>query len=324
MTERAPIPAPLKLDEQDAVLRSRLAFNDRPLKLLLRKLTQIVNAKGGAELTQAMTSFRLDLDSYILQLQRIEAVAQKTTIHEVRAFEEKATSMGKQKVDTLDSIEMLKKELIEVQQDRKNKLEYDALASEIMKYGTREELEDQLTKLRTTLSNLSEESSKYSATMAQSKIRFEGIAEQLKKLRADVGFEVGERERREVERDGEGDAEEELKSGEEAVEEAAAAVIAADVGDEEEGQSQGKGDRNALNPSAVVFKPTNASRNSTPGMPGSARGSVNGASTKRRRSARRSGGEEDEEMGESGKKRSKEEGEMSAGEAEEEEEEGAA
>lgn len=263
-----------------------------------------------------------------MHLQRVEAVANKTTVAEVRAYQDKVALMDQERVDTLESIELLKKELVYVQQDRKNKLEYDALASEIMKYGTREELETQLTNLQTTLDSLSGESAKYSEIMAQSKSRFEGIADNLKKLRADVGFEVGERERREVEREGEGDVEEEARAGDEAVEAATAAAAAVATapgamdGEEPEGdgEGQGKGNRLALNPSAAVFKPNETSRASTPGATASNRGS---AGAKRRRTARRAGDEEEEEEEEGGaQKRPREEGEMS--DADDEEEEGAA
>ena len=277
---------------------------------------------------QAIASFQLELEAFVLHLQRVEAVANKTTVAEVRAYQDKVALMDQERVDTLESIELLKKELVYVQQDRKNKLEYDALASEIMKYGTRDELETQLTNLQTTLDSLSGESAKYSEIMAQSKSRFEGIADNLKKLRADVGFEVGERERREVEREGEGDVEEETRVGDEAVEAATAAAAAAAVatapgamdGEEREGEGegQGKGNRSALNPSAAVFKPNESSRASTPGATASNRGS---AGAKRRRTARRAGDEEEEEEG-GAQKRPREEGEMS--DADDEEEEGAA
>lgn len=275
---------------------------------------------------QAMASFRVDLEAYILQIERVEAVAKMTTVAEVQAYQHMVRLMNQEKLDTVQSIEELKRELVYVQQDRKNKLEYDQLASEIMKYGTRDELESQLESLRTTIDNLTGESAKYSDIMRQSKSRFEGIAKDLKELQSDVGFEVGERERREVERDGEGDAEEEAKLGEEAMD-VTAEHTSGDGETEGQEQDNDKRGRSSLNASAAVFKPRATNRASTPGGgPGSSRSSAKGSLSKRRRSLQRADGDDvDEEHGASTIKRAREEGEMSDVEAaEEESEEGAA
>lgn len=268
-----------------------------------------------------MLAFRLELEAYILQLGRVEAVATQTTVAEVQTYKRMVELMDQEKIDTLQAIEELKRELVFVQQERKNKLEYDQLASEIMKYGTREELENQLASLRTTISNLTGESSKYTDIMEQSQSRFTGIASELKKLRADVGFEVGERERREVEREGEGEVEEERRAGEEAAEVSAAASAREDAtgegqSDSREARENTKGGRLTLNAAAAPFEP----RGSTPGVAGS----VSDALSKRRRSGRRAGAEDDDlDDDTAAKKRAREEGEMSEADAEQEEEEGA-
>jgi hypothetical protein len=270
-----------------------------------------------------MLAFRLELEAYILQLGRVEAVATQTTVAEVQTYKYMVELMDQEKIDTLEAIEELKRELVFVQQERKNKLEYDQLASEIMKYGTREELESQLASLRATISNLTGESSKYTDIMEQSQSRFIGIASELKKLRADVGFEVGERERREVEREGEGDVEEERRAGEEAAEASAAASVRDDgtkegQDDQRDAQEDNKGGgKLTLNAAAAPFKP----RGSTPGLSSS----VTDTSSKRRRSTRRAEvDDEDNEEDALAKKRAREEGEMSEeADAEQEEEEGA-
>lgn len=278
-----------------------------------------------------MASFRVELEAYILQLNRVEAVAKTTTVAEVQAYQDMVRLMDQEKLDTIRSIEELKKELVNVQQDRKNKLEYDQLASEIMKYGTRDELESQLESLRTTIENLTGESAKYSDIMNQSKARFEGIAKELKELQADVGFEVGERERRAVERDGEGDAEEEVRIGEEALD-ATTADLTMEHKEraretEEPEQSNDKRGRSSLNASAAEFKPRATSRGSTPGGAENNQSTTKESSSKRRRSLRRADGNDDvdEENENSAIKRAREEGEMSEVEGtEEESEEGAA
>lgn len=266
-----------------------------------------------------MLVFRLELEAFVLQLERVEAVATKTTVAEVQTYKTMVASMDQEKIDTLQSIEELKRELVHVQQERKNKLEYDQLASEIMKYGTRDELESHLSTLRTTIDSLVGESSNYTDIMEQSKSRFAGIASELKKLRADVGFEVGERERREVEREGEGDAEEEARAGEDAADATAAMNARDDAAKEDEGRNAND-KTGKLNASAPEFKPRHSSRASTPNAADATRG--DGSSSKRRRSIRR--GDADADADGLAQKRAREEGEMSEIDIEEEEEEGAA
>lgn len=312
-TEKSKALQPLKPDEQEAVISARLAVPDRPLRGLMARLQAIAKSDGSEEAASAIASFTLELEAYVLNLSRIEAVAQQTTVEEVRKYDEKIQAITAENQATIESIESLKKELVNVQQDRKNKLEYDSIASEIMKYGTREELQNSLSSLQEQIDTLHSESTKYTEIMSTSESRFEGIASQLEALRAEVGHEVGERERRAVERGGESDEEEEANANQKHGEPNDGGIAL----DEEEGAVTGR--KSSLNPSAPSFKPSgNASRSSTPGLSGKR---VNTTGEKRTRSSARRGGEE-EQSGRSTKKVHLEEGEMS--DAEDEEEEGAA
>lgn len=305
---------PLRSDEQEEVISARLAVPDRPLRGLMARLQSIAKSDGPEEASSAIASFALELEAYVLNLSRIEAVAQQTTIEEIRKYDEQIHTITAENQATIESIESLKRELVDVQQDRKNKLEYDSIANEIMKFGTREELENSLASLQEQIDTLHSESAKYTEIMSTSEARFEGIASQLEALRAEVGHEVGERERRAVERGGEGEQEEETnvnpKHGD-----------ANDGGmtmDDEEGAASGR--KSSLNPSAPAFKPAgNTSRSSTPGPSGGKRTDKTGEK-RMRSSARR--GEDEDQNDRTTKKAHLEEGEMS--DAEDEEEEGAA
>lgn len=313
-TERPPAPKPLRPHDLDAIISARLSVPDRPLRNLMAKLNAIAKGSDAEEIARAIASFTLDLESFTLNLGRIESVAHLTTVQEVKNYEDRVAGINAERQGAIEAIASLKRELVNVQQDRQNKLEYDALASEIMKYGTRDELEGSLTSLHQAIERLRGESVKYTEIMHTSEERFEAIALQLEGLRADVGYEVGERERRAVERGGEGDMDDEMETrqGQEAGSDELEGGEERHDGDGESRSSASKR-RSALNPSAPSFKPGR----------GSSQEPSSSVSGKRVRSSRRTGNSTiDEDDRSSSKKLHLEEGEMS--DADDEEEEGAA
>lgn len=275
-------------------------------------------------------SFSLEIESFVLGLARMEAVANQTAVQEVEAYEARVGTIRHEREQTAETIEALKRELAEVQQDRQNKLEYDALASEIMKVGTRTELEAQLAALHDAIGTLVNDSAKYTEVMNTSHGRFESIASQLEMLRADVGFEVGERERRAVEREGaDGDADgadvESDNEDDDDKERAAAAAGAGDANAATAAALDGDGDndgrlsrassrapsRRALNPAAPAFQPGGDGKNTQSRSRASSPGALS-IPAKRTR-VTRDATSAARATSKSGRKRAREEGEMSDG-----------
>ncbi|PWN89698.1 hypothetical protein FA10DRAFT_303004 [Acaromyces ingoldii] len=318
MASRPAPPTPLTVDEQDAVLRARLALNERSLRALLKRLPPAL-ALAGDEGDAARASLRLDVESYATGLRRLRGVSSRTTRDEVRLYTGEVQRMEAEHEQTKRDIELLKHELAAVQQERKNKLEYDALASEIKRYDARGQLQTSLEGLERDIEELEGERVKYDEVMARSQARFGSIEEQLQALRADVGFEVGERERQEVQRAGE-DAGDVGTSAAAASDAAAAAAAASGAGPK-------------LNPAAAAFRPASSGHGqgaTPPESKASSRASSPARTRKRNRASRRAGAQEDDEEDDEergSKRRGMEAGETSDvddEEEEEEEEEGAA
>lgn len=235
----------------------------------------------------------------MLNVSRIEAVAHQTTQQEIYAYEKQVQLIEKEHEEASEAIEALKRELIDVQLDRQNKLEYDGLASEILKYGSRDELETMLKSISDDIYNLQSESHKFSEIMETSQERFDKIALQLEALRADVGHEIGERERRAVERGGQEEDEQDNKkrSGSQ------------DGEADEEANTTDVRNSTVLNPSAPAFQPTSRRSSSKP---------TSDITSHAKREAR-----EDPELAPR-HKRVREEGEVSDANASDDDEEGAA
>jgi hypothetical protein len=313
--EAVPAPAILKAHEQDAVIQERLAIPERSLKMLASKMNAIAKASDAGQTSQAITAFALELEAFMLNITRLEAVAGQTTEKEVAEYESRAHTLQEDCRQTETSIAALKRELVDVRQDRQNKLAYDELANEISKFGTREELETSLAGLHESIDMLHSESAKYDEIMQSSRERFETIAAQLESLRTDVGHEVGERERRAVERGREdGDVGDDGAGGE-------AGDTHRDGDGKENGEEVHRHKSSSLNPTAAAFRPSSRaerSRDSSPGA-GSRR------TSKRARTSRRNSVQPNDDEDDDVKKSARvdhEDGMMS--EVDEEEEEGAA
>lgn len=101
-------------------------------------------------------------------------------------------------------------------------------------------LSSSIHKLQQSISSLTEENSRYSELASSSQQRFQETASNLFQLSLEIGEEVGERKRRDVEKEGEdGDGDEEENK---------------EVEENEDGSTLPSSD--SLNPSASIFKPS--------------------------------------------------------------------
>lgn len=96
-TSRPAPPVPLSIDEQDAVLRARLALNERSLRMLLKRITSTLsldNSDANEEQAAARAALCVDMESYTLGLRRLRGVSGRTTRDEVRLYTDDVRRMG--------------------------------------------------------------------------------------------------------------------------------------------------------------------------------------------------------------------------------------
>ncbi|GAC98951.1 hypothetical protein PHSY_006548 [Pseudozyma hubeiensis SY62] len=185
-----------------------MQVDERSLRRLVKKLTLLLASKDVESVSSSRLSFKADLEAFRLQLQRLSSIAHGTCQVEIQSYTSELTEIELEQQATQQRIHALKQKLQDVRRERKNKLEYDVVAGEIVKLPTRKELEESLTRLSEQLEGVRAEREKYAVMSEKAAERTGEAIGVLDTLRVDVGNEVGERERREVERaDGDADGE---------------------------------------------------------------------------------------------------------------------
>lgn len=260
---------PLTGEQQEHIIKQRMQVDERSLRRLVKKLTLLLGSTCAESVSTARLSFQADLEAFRLQLLRLSSIARGTCEVEIASYTQELSEIEQEQARTRDRIAALKQRLEDVRRERQNKLEYDTVAAEIVTLPTRAELNESLTRLGEQLQSVRAERAKYVDMSRDAAARMGVVMRDVEALRNDVGYEVGERERREVERaDGDADAE----AGDDASE-SGRKQGKAEAGDEPEegeqsehddsanamrsGSSTPRGDALAvLNPSAPTFRPT--------------------------------------------------------------------
>lgn len=184
-----------------------MQVDERSLRRLVKKLTLLLSSKDSESISCSRLSFKADLEALRLQLSRLSSIARGTSQVEIASYQTELSEIESEQQQTQQRILALKQRLEDVRRERKNKLEYDVVAGEIVKLPTRQELEETLGRLGEQLEMTRAEREKYKDMSKDASQRLERVIGELEQLGNDVGYEVGERERREVERaDGDGEA----------------------------------------------------------------------------------------------------------------------
>lgn len=203
---------PLTTEQQEAVIKQRMQVDERSLRRLVKKLTLLLSSKDVESVSSSRLSFKADLEAFRLQLVRLSSIARGTCEVEIKSYTSELSEIELEQQATQQRIDALKQKLRDVRRERKNKLEYDVVAAEIVKLPTRKELEESLHRLSEQLEGVRAERDKYAVMSKDAAEKMgEGIG-LFRALRNHVGYEVGERERREVER-ADGDADGEANEG---------------------------------------------------------------------------------------------------------------
>ncbi|SPO25034.1 uncharacterized protein UTRI_01548_B [Ustilago trichophora] len=206
-SSRPPAVQSLTGEQQEHIIKQRMQVDERSLRRLVKKLTLLLSSKDLESISSSRLSFKADLEAFRLQLSRLSSIARGTSQVEIAGYRTELSEIESEQQQTQARILALKQRLENVRRERKNKLEYDVVAGEIVKLPTRQELEETLGRLGEQLEGTRAERDKYKDMSKDASQRLERVIGELEQLGKYVGYEVGERERREVERaDGDGEA----------------------------------------------------------------------------------------------------------------------
>ncbi|KAN0059617.1 hypothetical protein ACQY0O_008186 [Thecaphora frezii] len=198
---------PLAPDLQESVLKARMQIDERPLRRLIKKLTTLLTSPSHRALH--LCAFQAEVTSFLTALQRLHSVSSSTLPLEASLYASELASIQAAQRRARAEIGEWKQTLASAKLERRQKLDYDGVASELAALPPRAELEESLQKLTTTLDGVREERENLEGVASDAQQRVEAVAGLLESLVREVGEEVGRRERREVQRDeAEGEAEE--------------------------------------------------------------------------------------------------------------------
>ncbi|GAA6064713.1 hypothetical protein JCM10212_000827 [Sporobolomyces blumeae] len=145
------------------------------------------------EANHATFNITLDnLDHHLAKSRRIRDVTQ----FEVDHYQAEQAAIEKSSRETRVRIEALSNRLVEAQQERARRIEYDALAKTIAKLPDREKGTESKQKLQSDIDLLRQEEQTYAETWRTRKLAFDAIVESLEAMQEAIRDEKAEQERR--------------------------------------------------------------------------------------------------------------------------------
>ncbi len=166
---------PLSSEQQEAVIKSRMQVDERTLRRVVKKLTLLLSSTDAEVVAASRLSFQSELEAFRLQLARLSSIARNTSEVEISSYTHELSEIESEQEATQARIHALKRRLDEVRRERKNKLEYDVVAGEIVKLPTRAELDESLARLREQLDQVRAEREKYTHMSHDAAQRMRGV-----------------------------------------------------------------------------------------------------------------------------------------------------
>ncbi|KAH9077247.1 Tho complex subunit 7-domain-containing protein [Lactarius deliciosus] len=139
---------PLPVDEEDAIIHSRITNDERALRRVVKKFSgytaiahpQFDTEQPNTAVEDAREAFLLELSSFSLQLKKVVMVCEAET-RQVEEYYREKQRIEDEHNSLKGQIEQLKTSLEHAQVERKRKIEYDSFAEKINTLPSRTELE---------------------------------------------------------------------------------------------------------------------------------------------------------------------------------------
>ncbi|KAI9448102.1 Tho complex subunit 7-domain-containing protein [Lactarius indigo] len=139
---------PLPVDEEDAIIHSRITNDERALRRVVKKFSgytaiaypQLDTEQPNTAVEDAREAFLLELSSFSLQLKKVVMVCEAEA-RQVEEYYREKQRIEDEHNSLKGQIEQLKTSLEHAQVERKRKIEYDSFAEKINTLPSRTELE---------------------------------------------------------------------------------------------------------------------------------------------------------------------------------------
>ncbi|CAG8744393.1 22771_t:CDS:2 [Cetraspora pellucida] len=188
--------------DEEQIIRDRLTVDERNLRRVTRKIGVFLNSLELGNLKEARVQFNdfiVDFSSYEIGLIRFQVI-HDMNLRETRHWEEEALNIGmkqsnptykkqKQIEETKRIIEKLEAELEAEEEIRRNKIEYDQLASEINELQSREESINEITKLDEETLLIEEKERLFDETLSHRRAQLERVLSVIQDVQSQIQIE---------------------------------------------------------------------------------------------------------------------------------------
>ncbi|KAJ1651181.1 hypothetical protein IWQ61_008193 [Dispira simplex] len=170
--------------EDDTAIRNRLANDERPLKRCLQKYT----TWSGSLLIASPQDIQLNTQLVIAELQSFAKSMSKYELfesasqHEISSYQDAGQEIERNIDTTSRTIEELRSQLGQAQEQRRQRLEYDEIAKDILKLPSRESLQQTIDGLQNEIQELQNERESRKTLVTSLRQQFDFSLVELEKL----------------------------------------------------------------------------------------------------------------------------------------------
>ncbi|THH09716.1 hypothetical protein EW146_g8606 [Bondarzewia mesenterica] len=148
--------SPLSVEEEDAIIHSRITNDERALRRVIKKFhnyTTVAHepivplpSTSSSSIEDAREAFLVELASFSLHLRKAVMVCE-AEVRQVEEYHREQQRIEDERISLRGQIEQLKTSLEHAQMERRQKIEYDLVAEKINTLPNREELEQTIQSL---------------------------------------------------------------------------------------------------------------------------------------------------------------------------------
>ncbi|RIA97610.1 Tho complex subunit 7-domain-containing protein [Glomus cerebriforme] len=175
----------------EQIIRDRLSVEERNLRRVTKKHSVLINSleQGNIkDVQQQFNDFMVDFSSYELTLTRFQAI-HDMNLQETRHWNEEAQRIELEIKETMLVIKDLETELAHEEEIRRNKTEYDQLATEINRQKTREESLSAIAKLDEEIISLEEQDRILDETLDRRRSQLQRILTVVQEVQSEIEIE---------------------------------------------------------------------------------------------------------------------------------------
>ncbi|KAI8581321.1 hypothetical protein K450DRAFT_232490 [Umbelopsis ramanniana AG] len=174
--------------DDEAIIRNRLAVEERPFKSLVLRYkawTNSINSDTRENIEHGYEAILIQIAQYELAMKQHQLMHQMNE-REVRNYQNEVSRIATEIEDTQSHISKLKQDLERANEIRNNKLEYDRIAHDILQLEDRDTYNKNILQMRADIDLLKEEKAKQSAVFKNRKEQFSNLLAVVKELQTSI------------------------------------------------------------------------------------------------------------------------------------------